>query len=42
MAEINDFALRIGTVNGTGSASANSLLMQTIFRMGISYQVGNP
>ena len=35
MAEINDFALRIGTVNGTGSASANSLLMQTIFRMGI-------
>ncbi len=35
MASINDFALRIGTVNGTGSASANSLLMQTIFRMGI-------
>ena len=35
MADINDFALRIGTVNGTGSASANSLLMQTIFRMGI-------
>ena len=35
MAEINDFALRIATVNGTGSASANSLLMQTIFRMGI-------
>ena len=35
MAEINDFALRIATVNGTGSASANALLMQTIFRMGI-------
>ena len=35
MAEINDFALKIGTVNGTGSASANTLLMQTIFRMGI-------
>jgi 2-oxoglutarate ferredoxin oxidoreductase subunit alpha len=32
---INDFAFRIGTVNGTGSASANSLLMQSIFRMGI-------
>src|SRR4051812_31757151 len=32
---INDFAFRIGTVNGTGSASANSLLMQAIFRMGI-------
>jgi 2-oxoglutarate ferredoxin oxidoreductase subunit alpha len=35
MAGINDFALRIGTVNGTGSASANGLLMQAIFRMGI-------
>ena len=32
---INDFALKIGTVNGTGSASANALLMQAIFRMGI-------
>jgi 2-oxoglutarate ferredoxin oxidoreductase subunit alpha len=32
---INDFSFRIGTVNGTGSASANSLLMQAIFRMGI-------
>jgi 2-oxoglutarate ferredoxin oxidoreductase subunit alpha len=31
----NDFALRIATVNGTGSASANGLLMQSIFRMGI-------
>ncbi len=31
----NDFAFRIGTVNGTGSASANSLIMQAIFRMGI-------
>src|SRR4051794_22205267 len=30
---INDFAFKIGTVNGTGSASANSLLMQAIFRM---------
>src|ERR1700740_2768410 len=32
---INDFAFKIGTVNGTGSASANGLLMQSIFRMGI-------
>jgi 2-oxoglutarate/2-oxoacid ferredoxin oxidoreductase subunit alpha len=32
---VNDFALKIGTVNGTGSASANGLLMQAIFRMGI-------
>ncbi len=31
----NDFALRIGTVNGTGSASANGMLMQAIFRMGV-------
>ncbi|MCU0648804.1 MAG: 2-oxoacid:acceptor oxidoreductase subunit alpha [Gemmatimonadaceae bacterium] len=31
----NDFAVRIGTVNGTGSASANGLLMQAIFRMGV-------
>ncbi len=32
---INDFVLKIGTVNGTGSASANSLLMKAMFRMGI-------
>src|SRR5688500_14515453 len=35
MSGINDFAFKIGTVNGTGSASANSLLMPAIFRMGI-------
>jgi 2-oxoglutarate/2-oxoacid ferredoxin oxidoreductase subunit alpha len=35
MSRVNDFAFKIGTVNGTGSASANSLLMQAIFRMGI-------
>jgi 2-oxoglutarate ferredoxin oxidoreductase subunit alpha len=35
MSQINDFAFKMGTVNGTGSASANSLLMQAIFRMGI-------
>ncbi len=32
---INDFALKIATVNGTGSASANTLLMKSIFRSGI-------
>ena len=32
---INDFAFKIATANGTGSASANGLIMQTIFRMGI-------
>ena len=31
----NEFAFKIATVNGTGSASANGLLMQAIFRMGI-------
>jgi len=35
MSGVNDFAFKIGTVNGTGSASANALLMQAIFRMGI-------
>ncbi|GMV04906.1 MAG: MFS transporter [Gemmatimonadota bacterium] len=32
---LNDFALKVATVNGTGSASANSLLLQALFRMGI-------
>ena len=32
---INDFVIQIATVNGTGSSSANTLLMKSIFRMGI-------
>jgi 2-oxoglutarate/2-oxoacid ferredoxin oxidoreductase subunit alpha len=32
---INDFAIKLGNVNGSGSASANSLIMQAIFRMGV-------
>jgi Pyruvate/2-oxoacid:ferredoxin oxidoreductase gamma subunit len=32
---VNDFVLKIANVNGTGSASANSLLMKAVFRMGI-------
>jgi len=32
---VNAFAIKIATVNGTGSASANALLLQAIFRMGI-------
>ncbi|HYX74128.1 MAG TPA: 2-oxoacid:acceptor oxidoreductase subunit alpha [Steroidobacteraceae bacterium] len=32
---INDFTIKIATVNGTGSASANALLMKSIFRSGI-------
>ena len=35
MPGINDFAIKLANVNGTGSASANGLLMQTMFRMGI-------
>ena len=32
---VNDFVIKIGNVNGTGSASANGLLMRSIFRMGV-------
>lgn len=32
---INDFVIKVATVNGTGSASANGLLLKTIFRMGV-------
>ncbi len=32
---VNDFAIKLANVNGTGSASANSLLMQAMFRMGV-------
>ena len=35
MDRTNDFAIKIATVNGTGSASANTLLMKSIFRSGI-------
>ena len=32
---VNDFAFKVATVNGTGSSSANSLLLQALFRMGV-------
>jgi 2-oxoglutarate ferredoxin oxidoreductase subunit alpha len=32
---VNDFSIKLANVNGTGSSSANSLLMQAIFKMGI-------
>jgi 2-oxoglutarate ferredoxin oxidoreductase subunit alpha len=35
MHRVNDFAFKIATANGTGSASANGLIMQAIFRMGV-------
>src|SRR5580692_4692086 len=33
--KVNDFALKLANVNGTGSSSANNLLMRAIFRMGV-------
>ena len=35
VSRVNDFVIKIATVNGTGSASANTLLMKSIFRSGI-------
>ncbi len=35
MSSVNDVVIKVATVNGTGSASANGLLMKSIFRMGI-------
>ena len=32
---VNDFVIKLANVNGTGSASANTLLMKAIFRMGV-------
>ncbi len=35
MSAVNDINIKIATVNGTGSASANGLLRKSIFRMGV-------
>jgi 2-oxoglutarate/2-oxoacid ferredoxin oxidoreductase subunit alpha len=32
---VNDFAIQVATVNGSGSQSANNVLMRSIFRMGV-------
>src|ERR1043165_6503163 len=32
---VNDFSIQIATVNGSGSQSANTVLLRSIFRMGI-------
>jgi 2-oxoglutarate ferredoxin oxidoreductase subunit alpha len=32
---INDFSIQVATVNGSGSQSANSVLMRSIFQMGV-------
>ena len=33
---VNDFTINIATANGTGSQSANLILLQSIFDMGIN------
>ena len=33
--KVNDFAIKLANVNGTGSSSASNLLMRAIFRMGV-------
>jgi 2-oxoglutarate ferredoxin oxidoreductase subunit alpha len=33
--KVNDFSLKLANVNGTGSSSANNLLVRAIFRMGV-------
>ena len=35
MSGINDFVIKFATVNGSGSASANSMFVKTLFRMGV-------
>src|SRR5208337_2839138 len=32
---VNDFSIQVATVNGSGSQSANTVLLRTIFQMGI-------
>lgn len=38
---INDFVVRFANVNGTGSASANTMFAKTIFRMGVPVSAKN-
>ena len=35
MSGVNDFVCKFATVNGSGSASANTMFAKTIFRMGV-------
>ncbi len=38
---VNDFVIRFANVNGTGSASANTLFAKSIFRMGVPVSAKN-
>jgi 2-oxoglutarate/2-oxoacid ferredoxin oxidoreductase subunit alpha len=33
--KVNDFSIQVGTVNGSGSQSANTVLLRSIFQMGV-------
>jgi 2-oxoglutarate ferredoxin oxidoreductase subunit alpha len=41
MSGINDFVVKFATVNGSGSASANTIFAKTLFRMGIAVSPKN-
>ena len=32
---VNDMSIQVGTVNGSGSQSSNTVLLRTIFQMGV-------
>ncbi|MGH9569451.1 MAG: 2-oxoacid:acceptor oxidoreductase subunit alpha, partial [Candidatus Angelobacter sp.] len=32
---VNDFSIQVATVNGSGSQSANTVLLRSIFQMGV-------
>jgi len=32
---VNDFSIQIATVNGSGSQTANNVLMRSVFQMGV-------
>ena len=33
--KVNDFSIQVGTINGSGSQTANTVLMRAIFKMGV-------
>ena len=41
MSGINDFVVKFANVNGSGSASANTMFAKTLFRMGIPVAAKN-
>lgn len=41
MSGVNDFVVKFATVNGSGSASANTMFAKTVFRMGVTVSPKN-